>query len=100
MCPSILLGCGIRNFNLSVEIFIMSKKQLPAGAKKLRAWLAEHGHRQAFIAWLGGVHERHGRAWLLGEYPVPLHIDLLTAAISDGLISIDWLESHIKKPKP
>jgi len=78
----------------------MSKRQLPAGAKKLRAWLKLHGHKQAFIAWLGGVHERHGRAWLLGEYPVPLYIELLTAAISDGLITIDWLEDHIKKPQP
>jgi hypothetical protein len=67
---------------------------------QLRKFLSDHDLKQSFVAWLGGVSERHGRAWLLGEYPVPQYLELLVKAVDEGLISMDWLERNIKKTRP
>ncbi len=63
--------------------------------EQLRDFMTRFGLLQIDVALIAGVTPRTVNNWYHGRLPIPRAVGLLLAAVSEGLVSIEWVAAHV-----
>lgn len=62
---------------------------------QLRNFMTSFGLLQIDVALICGVTPRTVNNWYHGRLPIPRAVGLLLAAVSEGLVPIEWVAAHV-----